>query len=463
MTSSYSPKIKRIFNSFSLASQMTLHPYRSITTFPLMRFISPILLALALVFNTDAQTPPPNFLVKDGQTVAFLGDSITGLGWAWPGGFLHLVTDGLGANGVKIMPICAGVAGNRSPDMLARVDGDVIAKKPDWMLLSCGVNDVWSRTIDYETFKKNITAIVDKAQAAGIKVMILTATPIFEASKNEFNDKLPRYDDFMKQLATERDLPCADVHGAWLDYLAAHPDSNNPNILTVDGVHPNPDGFQLFAKTILAAFGATPDQLATAEKTWEAAPINAVVNSVFAFRADVPVTAEQLAILNKMAADQKVEFKKIVNAAGLETVRDLLTTEDMSKVSPQDLEGKFSAGVLARVIAWTHKPAGSPGTTAPLPNALSAFGAEAAMPLSEWDALKKVAAARKDLLTHIVSQCFIESVREALVAQSDLSKVWADNISGSAGPILKSKLDAIAKKEGGWTPPPATTTVLANP
>ena len=70
--------------------------------------------------------------------------------------------------------------------MLARLDKDVISKKPQWMTLSCGVNDVWhfklklgKRTfqgVGLEDYKKNIRAIVDKAQAAGIKVMILTST-----------------------------------------------------------------------------------------------------------------------------------------------------------------------------------------------------------------------------------------------------------------------------------------------
>jgi lysophospholipase L1-like esterase len=391
-------------------------------------------------------------LVEDGQTVAFLGDSITGLGWMLPGGFLHLVTDGLAANGIHTTPICAGVAGNRSNDMLARVDSDVISKKPDWMLLSCGVNDVWSKTIELDAFKTNITAIVDKAQAAGIKVMILTPTPINETS-TEFNPKLAGYVDFMKELAKERNLPCADVNRAWVDYLAANPDPANHNILTVDGVHPNPDGYQLFAKTILAAFGATPDQIATADKAWRAAPLNASVTSVFVFHPnnDTSVPADEMAVLNKMAADRKVEVKKFVSDASLETARELLLSEDITKVSPGDLSDKFSAGVMAKLSKLTGIPPGEPGT-API-IVVAAFSTTLPIPLSEWDALKKVAAGRKDLLTHVVTQCFIESVRDALVAQGDLTKVWSDNISGSAGPILKTKLDAIAVKEGGWTAP----------
>jgi lysophospholipase L1-like esterase len=417
-----------------------------------MQILPALILTLALLGRASAQTPATNLLVKDGQTVAFLGDSITGLGWMLPGGFLHLVTDGLAADGVKITPICAGVAGNRSPDMLARVDGDVIAKKPDWMLLSCGVNDVWSKTIALDTFKKDITAIVDKAQAVGIKVMILTPTPINETS-TEFNPHLADYVAFMKELAKDRNLPCADVNAAWTDYLTANPDPKNHTILTVDGVHPNPDGYQLFAKTILAAFGATPDQIATADKAWRAAPLGASVSSVFAFHPnnDTSVPADEMAVLNKMAADQKVEVKKFVSNAALETARELLLSEDMTKVSPADLGDKFNAGVMAKLSALTNIPAGEPGT-API-IVVAAFSTTLPIPLSEWDALKKVSAGRKVLLSQVVSQYFIEAVRDALVAQGDLRQVWSDNISGSAGPFLKKKLDEIAVKEGGWTAP----------
>ena len=87
--------------------------------------------------------------------------------------------------------------------MLARLEKDVLSKKPDWMTLSCGVNDVWhfrlrlgKRTfkgVSLEDYKKNITAIIGKAQAAGIKVMILTSTMIGEDPSRQLNQDLIPY------------------------------------------------------------------------------------------------------------------------------------------------------------------------------------------------------------------------------------------------------------------------------
>jgi lysophospholipase L1-like esterase len=416
--------------------------------------IVPLLLAVLLCLNLRAQTPPDNLLVKNGQTVAFMGDSITGMGWGVSGGFIHLVVDGLAANGLKITPIPAGVGGNRSTEMLKRVGADVIAKKPDWMLLNCGVNDVWSRSVDLDTFKKQITAIVDKAQAAGIKVMIMTPTPIYEASKQEFNDKLPGYSDFMIQLARERHLPLADEHKAYLDYIAAHADPNNSNIVTVDGVHPNPDGHQVMAETILTAFGATPEQLATAEKAWQAAPADATVLSDFSFHADIPVTADELAALNKMAADQKIQLNRLVHTASVETSRDLLLKSDLSKIYPWDLNKAFGEEVKSKLDALTNTPAGAPAAGSPVP-AESGFRVGVPMSIPEWDALKKAAAARKEPLSRLISQTYMETVRDLLVAQGDLSKTWSDDISGKSTAPFKAKLDEIATKDGGWTAPAA--------
>ena len=60
--------------------------------------------------------------VKNGDAIAFLGDSITQMGNNGPGGYIHLVIDGLKAAGVEARPIAAGISGHKSNNMLARVD-----------------------------------------------------------------------------------------------------------------------------------------------------------------------------------------------------------------------------------------------------------------------------------------------------------------------------------------------------
>jgi lysophospholipase L1-like esterase len=135
--------------------------------------------------------------VKSGEQIVFLGDSITANGAASPSGFVRLVISGLESNGIKATAIPAGIIGNKSNEMLVRLDRDVIAKKPSWLALSCGLNDVWlgGRGIALEPFRDNVTAIVDRTQAAGIKVLILTSTMIGQDPANPHNQKAVAYNE----------------------------------------------------------------------------------------------------------------------------------------------------------------------------------------------------------------------------------------------------------------------------
>ena len=145
--------------------------------------------------------------VKNNDKIAFLGDSITYYGNNQPGGYVNLVMAGLSANGIKAHKLPAGISGHKSNQMLERLERSVLQHKPQIMLLSCGVNDVWhgaKRGVKLEDYRKNITAIIDKAQAAGIKVCIMTATMITENPGNAYNIKLKGYNDFLRQIAKEK-------------------------------------------------------------------------------------------------------------------------------------------------------------------------------------------------------------------------------------------------------------------
>jgi len=208
-----------------------------------------------------------------GQKVAFLGDSITQYGWSNQTGYVHLVVMEMEKQGRKIEAIPAGVSGNTSKDMLMRLDRDVLSKKPDWMTLSCGVNDVWhgATGVPLDDYKKNITAIVDKATAAGIRVVILTSTLIMEDPTNDNNQKLVAYNDFLHSLAAERGLPVAELNSdeqaELTKMIADSPDIKGPR-LTVDGVHMNGMGNEIMAAGILKAFGSTDAQIADAKAAW---------------------------------------------------------------------------------------------------------------------------------------------------------------------------------------------------
>jgi lysophospholipase L1-like esterase len=263
-----------------------------------------IAIALCAAATWAAEIP-----VKSGQKIAFLGDSITAGGMG-PLGYVSLTIAGLRTNGVDATAIGAGVSGHKSNDMLARLDRDVIGRKPDWMTLSCGVNDVWhgERGVPLEAYRTNITAIVDKAQAAGIKVMILTATVIGEDLNNPNNQKLAAYNDFLRALAKEKSCLLADLNADFQKVLKA---SEKPGgILTGDGVHMNATGNQLMAKGILRAFGLDDAQLAKADDAWLDIP--GAIEYKPALQGSLRLSLRQQRQLEPIAAKHKLTVEQLV-------------------------------------------------------------------------------------------------------------------------------------------------------
>jgi lysophospholipase L1-like esterase len=280
----------------------------------------PLLITAALVLSPLHVRA--EILVKTGETVAFLGDSITGQGTATPGGYVRLVESGLATNGVAITVIPAGASGHKSTEMLARLEKDVLSKKPTWMTLSCGVNDVMhnERGVPLEDYKRNITEILDRCQQAGIKVMVLTATQIYLPVTNEWNTKLVGYNDFLRETAKARNLPLADLNAAMAAEQAAFEKAGTKRSLTFDGVHMSIYGNLMMAKGVLAAFGLNAEQIAAAEARWKNIP------EVFQTNAKLKLTLNDLAALEAHAASQNKTVEAVLNEVSTEAVNALIKT-----------------------------------------------------------------------------------------------------------------------------------------
>ena len=208
-------------------------------------------------------------IVESGDTLAFLGDSITQQGQEKLDGYVNLVLRSLAVEGVYVKPVKAGVSGHKSNDMLSRLDRDVLSKKPKVMTLSCGVNDVWhqdwSKGVPLEDYKKNIAAIFDKCAASNCQVVVLTATMFEEPEmeKSKHNVSIAPYNEWLRAEAKRRGYPVADLNA---DMWKAH--AADPSVkLTRDGVHMLPEGDRLMARGVLRALGMAEARIAALD--WE--------------------------------------------------------------------------------------------------------------------------------------------------------------------------------------------------
>ncbi len=199
----------------------------------------------------------PEVRITSADTVAILGDSITQKGVENPFGYVNLLIAGIKGRGVEPTWVPAGVSGDTCRKMLARLDADVLSRKPTWVFLSCGVNDAPNGYEDYrknpgvplEEYKAKIGEILDRVVAAGARPVILTATPVVEGA-HVANTNLVPYNAFLRETAAKRGLPLFDV-GAVIAMAHAAKADPAKREFTVDGTHLNERGDRIFADVLL--------------------------------------------------------------------------------------------------------------------------------------------------------------------------------------------------------------------
>jgi lysophospholipase L1-like esterase len=119
--------------------------------------------------------------------------------------------------------------------------------------------------------------------------------------------KLAGYNDFLRQTATARKLPLADVNAAMFAEQASLEKAGIKRSLTTDGVHMNAYGDMVMAKAVLTAFGLNKAQLTAAQAKWNDIP------GIFETAAKIKLSANQLAALKAYAA---VQYKNAETVAG---------------------------------------------------------------------------------------------------------------------------------------------------
>ena len=192
--------------------------------------------------------------------VVLFGDSITQAG-IQPGGYITKMKEALAKQGIKdkYQLIGAGIGGNKVYDLYLRLEEDVLAQKPNIVVIYVGVNDVWHKTshqtgTDPDKFEKFYVALVKKFQTNGIKVICCTPAVIGERTdhSNQQDGDLNRYSTMIRDIAAKYDCPVADLRKEFLAYnLKNNPKNQESGILTTDRVHLYDVGNQLVADLLL--------------------------------------------------------------------------------------------------------------------------------------------------------------------------------------------------------------------
>lgn len=196
-----------------------------------------------------------------GDRIVFFGDSITWEG-AKPDGYVWLIERAIEESraGGAIEVIAAGVPGNHVSDLLARLDADVLARRPTLVFVFIGINDVWwlsrGRGTPKAAFESQLRDLVRRINEVGATVVLATPTVIGErkAGANALDALLDDYAAIIRRIAAEVGATVCDLRAAFIEHLGAHNHADaDKGLLTRDGVHLTAPGNRLVAAHAAAA------------------------------------------------------------------------------------------------------------------------------------------------------------------------------------------------------------------
>ena len=201
--------------------------------------------------------------LNDGETVVFLGDSITQQGMG-PDGYVTLIRKAIDSkrpdSGIKV--IGAGISGHKVPDLEKRLDRDTLAHKPDVVVIYIGINDVWHSTRGEGTqinrYESGLTSLVERCTTAGARVILATPSVIGEKhdGSNAMDAMLEDFSAVSRKVAAASGATLLDLRQAFVSHLAYYNIANqDKGILTADGVHLSHEGNRFVAARMLESLG----------------------------------------------------------------------------------------------------------------------------------------------------------------------------------------------------------------
>jgi lysophospholipase L1-like esterase len=202
--------------------------------------------------------------LKKGDRIIFFGDSLTALaGVDGPKdkgvttGYVRIFRDAIRERhkdkGIEVDWVATG--GHTVPDLLKRVDKDVIARRPTVVVIQIGCND--ARRIPKDTFKSGLEELIDRLQREKIRVIQCTLTSVGERhdGTNKDDAKLDEFAAVQREVARAKGVPLNDLRKAFVEYWKKNNPDNRPSgILTYDGNHFNDAGHRFVAEQMLTKF-----------------------------------------------------------------------------------------------------------------------------------------------------------------------------------------------------------------
>lgn len=164
------------------------------------------------------------------------------------------------------MVLNKGVAGNNSAQLVQRVDKDVVAEKPDLVLIMVGTNDMINsqKFVSFDSYFANLKEVVSKIRtgSTATKIVLANVLPVdedylFQRHDKALysllpNNKLDSLNAMLFNFAKDNKLHFVDVNQDFRNENMSFKESsslliNRLNGGVDDGVHPTKLGYELIA------------------------------------------------------------------------------------------------------------------------------------------------------------------------------------------------------------------------
>ncbi len=198
-------------------------------------------------------------------TIVLMGDSITkGVrrGVSEEHTFSSILANLMSEAGASVEVVNSGVSGEKTDAALTRLEDAVLSLEPDYVVIMYGTNDAFIDDGETEprlplvSYESNLAELVRRCRDAGSTPLLMTSIPMGEGSpaatfepylSQGINSQLAAYVEACRAVSRSQSIPLCDLHAEWLAF--AEQGTKIDRFMT-DGVHPNPEGHGLIAKSL---------------------------------------------------------------------------------------------------------------------------------------------------------------------------------------------------------------------
>ncbi|MDL2320729.1 arylesterase [Desulfosarcina sp. OttesenSCG-928-B08] len=194
---------------------------------------------LLIACGSDSGTGQNAATSEDPFIIVALGDSLTeGYGVGPEEAYPFVLGQRLEKEGWPVSVVNAGISGDTSADVLARIDQVIETHHPNLVILAIGAND-GLRRMPVSDMEANIRNILTQCEAASIPVLFCGMKIHLNMGKGYASD----FEAVYPALAKEKDLRFIPF---FLEGVALKRSLN-----LSDGIHPNAEGYREIVRRIL--------------------------------------------------------------------------------------------------------------------------------------------------------------------------------------------------------------------